>query len=259
MMYRCAAVMDRPPMTVGSGEVHVWVLGLDRCVGSAASDDRWLDPFERDRAASFRFASDAARYRIAHTVLRRVLSGYLAVPPPDITLRRARCPGCGEAHGRPELADGPRLSFSLSYGTGLVAYAVSTRPVGIDIEMAPVFGSSAAESLDHGLAAALHPREREHLDEIPVAERIRSAYQCIVRKEALLKGLGTGLALDPCGVLVGFDDADSDLCSIARPDWKLVNLDPFSAHVGALAVRSAAPVRVRRHRLGRRAFRRLTG
>lgn len=83
------------------------------------------------------------------------------------------------------IGGGPQISLSRT--DGLAAIALSHAVVGIDVE-----SLGRAVELDD-LVAALHP------DELPVAGR-RQALRHWVRKEAYLKGLGTGLGVDPATV-----------------------------------------------------------
>ena len=55
---------------------------------------------EHKRAASFAFRADRRRYTAAHVMLRRVLSGYVDIPPSSLIFRREPCPRCGKPTGR---------------------------------------------------------------------------------------------------------------------------------------------------------------
>ncbi|MFJ3631555.1 4'-phosphopantetheinyl transferase family protein [Streptomyces sp. NPDC090112] len=161
-----------PPGTPLSGPLHE----------SELSED------ERARGASFRRPADALRYRASHVALRRVLAPYAGIAPRDLEFGRSACPNCGGPQGRPVLAvPGRPVHFSLSHGAGLVAVAVASAPVGADVQRVP---SAATVELCTG---ALHSAERAELARCPQDERRAEFARVWTRKEAYLKGIGTGL------------------------------------------------------------------
>ncbi|HEY8527970.1 MAG TPA: 4'-phosphopantetheinyl transferase superfamily protein [Acidimicrobiales bacterium] len=180
----------------------VWIVRLAGVPGA----DGLLDAEEVGRAARFRRPADRDRYVAAHAALRAVLARYAGRPPGGLAFAREPCPLCGAPHGRPRLAGalgaGPAAwHFSLAHGGAVAAVAVARRPVGVDVEAADR-GVGADD-----LAAALHPDERRALAALPAADRGPAALRAWVRKEAVLKGLGTGLGRDPATVAVGVGPA----------------------------------------------------
>lgn len=108
----------------------------------------------------------------------------LGAPAGDLTLAR-HCPRCGsDEHGRPHFAGRRDLAVSLASARGVTAAAVTRgAPVGVDIE-------HVDEDRFAGIGSVLlHPDERA----VGAAELARTW----VRKESLLKALGTGLGTDP--------------------------------------------------------------
>ena len=53
------------------------------------------------------------------------------------------------------------------------------------------------------LGAALHPSELADLADLPADQRDLAALRCWARKEAVLKGIGTGLGIEPSTIEVG--------------------------------------------------------
>ncbi|TDT64667.1 hypothetical protein [Frigoribacterium sp. PhB116] len=143
-------------------------LGLARPEGAPAS---WLDADERARAARLHDATDRHRWLVSHVALRLLLGASLEVHPSAVELVREACPRCGGPHGRPALASGRPLRFSLSRSEGHALIALRRGlDVGVDLEAA---------------SAGIRPS----------GDLARW-----VRTEALLKSTGEGLTRDPDAV-----------------------------------------------------------
>jgi 4'-phosphopantetheinyl transferase len=96
----------------------------------------------------------------------------------------------------------------------------------------------------HGDAlAALHPEERSLLDSVSPPLRREAFYRCFVRKEAYLKGLGLGLAVEPGEVFVGFGAAPE------LRDWTVRDLNVGAGHAAAVALETNCEPSVRHRRL----------
>ncbi|MGY0491001.1 4'-phosphopantetheinyl transferase family protein [Streptomyces sp. WG-D5] len=175
-----------------AGPVRLWLVTTtgDGAGGPGArADVGVLDAEERRRAAAFRFDRHRVRYVAAHVALRTVLGERLGRAPGAVRFTRLPCPGCGGPHGRPALADAAGPHFSLSHSGDLALVALADAPVGADVEELPA--PEAAEDL----TAVLHPRERAELAALAdPGERRLGVARAWVRKEAYLKGLGTGLS-----------------------------------------------------------------
>jgi 4'-phosphopantetheinyl transferase len=139
---------------------------------------------ERARVAG---AAPHARDGAASALLlaRLVVAGACGTVPAAVRLRR-RCPRCGSTeHGVPVAAradGGPVPRLSMSRTTGLVVVAVADAPVGVDVERPP----GALPVPRDVLAAGEPPAAGDH-----------GLLRTWVRKEAVLKAAGTGLAVDP--------------------------------------------------------------
>lgn len=132
----------------------------------------------------------------AHELLRAEAARFHAVPPQQIVVVHD-CPRCGsDEHGRPRLLPTASLRspayVSLARAGDLSVVAITDAgPVGVDVE-----AEGAAEAAEvHEVA--LHPDERM----APRADLTRTW----VRKEALLKAYGLGLAVDPADVRIDDD------------------------------------------------------
>ncbi len=214
-----------------AGQVDLWLLRQPdaRRVGEEL-DLALLDGKERQRAGACRRPEDGRLYAIAHIALRRVLGSYLGIHPGSIDFVREPCPCCDGPHGRPAVAaDPPGVHFSLSHGRGMVLVGVAPVPIGADVEAVP--DPETVETC----SAALHPREQEELQALPPGARSAAFARIWTRKEAYLKGIGTGLARDPAADFLGADPA-------ARPPgWTVLDISCGPRHAAAAAVLGGPP------------------
>ncbi|MGA5873684.1 4'-phosphopantetheinyl transferase family protein [Streptomyces cinereoruber] len=218
------ATLPRPP-GVRPLRPQLWLVATDAHRDTAARyASLVLDAAELARAEEFRRPDDRATYLCAHVGLRRLLGAHLGVAPRSVTMERAPCPCCGEAHGRPALPDG-RLHFSLSHCEGLSLIAVAAGPVGVDIERVP------PPHLVTEAAEVLHPAEAAELAALAEA-RVPDAFARVwTRKEAYLKGLGVGLGADPAAEYVGAGPVPA-----APPGWYLTDVAVPDGHHAAVAL-----------------------
>ncbi len=217
--------------------------GVDIWWAPAAAGLGWaeavLTPDECLRAE--RMVPDAAE-RFVHSrgLLRHVLALYRGTDPSRLRIS-ARCRHCGDkAHGKPFLVDGgPQFSLSRSGGGALLA--VADRPVGVDLE-----SRSRAVAGDSFAATFLGSRE---LAEAPRVGRWSYVLDAWTRKEAYLKGVGIGLAIDPRTVELRDSGVDGWLrahaaAAPANTAWWLRPFEPAPGFAAALAVdRRVADVR----------------
>ncbi|RKE19888.1 4'-phosphopantetheinyl transferase superfamily protein [Streptomyces sp. TLI_171] len=186
-----------------------------------------LNAYERHRAESYRRTDDRQMYLAAHVGLRRVLAVYTGIDPEHLRLGGERYDGNGARQGRPRVLGVPGApQFSLSHSHGLALVVVSEDRVGADVQRLPSPQTVAA------VLPSLHPAEQIELESLPPAEQPAAFGRLWVRKEAYLKGLGTGLARG----------ADADYLGeaglAARPaGWVVGNLPLCLSHVAAVALR----------------------
>jgi 4'-phosphopantetheinyl transferase len=144
-------------------------------------------PIEHERAARFKFAVHARRYRAAHAGMRQVLASHLGVA----LLGWAWQPG---THGKPHFTQAEHGHFNLSHSEdwALLAWHLDL-PIGVDIEW-------VRELPDLDSLAAHHFTEAElawlQAVDAGVAREARF-YRLWSAKEASLKALGSGLLVAP--------------------------------------------------------------
>ncbi|WP_329223567.1 4'-phosphopantetheinyl transferase superfamily protein [Streptomyces sp. NBC_01485] len=219
--------------------VDVWTLRIPDHAAAAAARAGILDAEEARRAAGFQDPAARTRFVTSHVGLRVLLGARLGTAPQDVVLVRERCgmPGCEKPHGRPAVADHPGVHFSLSHAGDVALYALAASPVGADIESPELAGDSLER-----MARRLHPDERRALDTLPPTVRQEALLGCWVRKEAFLKGIGTGL---PGGVgvhHVGLAAALAPPWAPSVPDgWALLDVPAPDGCHAAVALRLQGP------------------
>ncbi|MFE4054017.1 4'-phosphopantetheinyl transferase family protein [Streptomyces sp. YIM B13518] len=212
------------------GSLDLYLLRVPDVRGTAL-DTAVLDPTERQRAAELAHADDRIRFTAAHLALRRLLGAYLGTSPQDIRYGRESCPCCGGPHGRPTVLGATReLHFSLSHRGDLVLMGTAVAPIGVDVDLIADPGSAAE------LAAMLHPAEQAEIGALPPLRRPRALARLWTRKEAYLKGLGTGLGRDPAADYVGSEGPDGPH---PPTGWSLLDVPVDRGYAAAVAVHGA--------------------
>ena len=186
-----------------------------------------LSPEERGRYAALRDPAARARAEATRGALRELLGRELGRSPGALVL------GAGP-QGKPRLEPGLGLAFNAAHTAGLAVLALLRGgEVGVDAERLPP-GLDPEE-----LSPALAPAEVLALLALDPPRRARAALQRFVRKEALLKALGTGLggALDPATLPLPEPAPGWTACEVPGHGrvW-LHDLDLGPAHVGAVAL-----------------------
>lgn len=191
-----------------------------------------LDAIELGRRARYRRPADRDRFTAAAALLRRAVAVTVGgVDPAAIGIDRT-CPSCGEPHGRPRVLDHD-LDVSVSHAGAIVAVAASTvGRVGIDVEPITEVDRAVVE-------VACAEEER------PWVHDGRSFHRLWTRKEAVLKALGTGLAIDPSSVVTGPPDAPSTGVRVdgAPIACRVLDVELHADHAAAIAVLTADDVR----------------
>jgi 4'-phosphopantetheinyl transferase len=249
--YLSNAILKTPPMmmqnnTIPCGNDHglparVYAAKLEDIDLSAAT--ALLDRSETAHANAIPHQESRETFIRSRAMLRAVLSREIGVSP-------AKVPLTFNAHGKPELATRDGMHFNVSHSSGMALVAIHTRPIGVDIELVD-------ERIPHlDLAGDLFTvAEQKELSKPDCdRERTRQFFRIWTRKEAFLKGLGTGFAADP----KLFDVIDPR--AVESSGWQLHPLPVAADWEAAIAVADAAkdvhmvdvvsfqPFRVRRRR-----------
>jgi phosphopantetheinyl transferase len=151
---------------------------------------------ERERIGRFRRPADAASFAAGRALVRLALARLVEAAPGELVFD-TWCELHSSPHGKPRLVEpAAELDFSLSRAGPRLVLGISPAPVGVDVERLD-------RDVEPGVARiAFADDERAELyDAGPDA-----FLACWTRKEAVLKALGHGLAVDPKSVSVTFLD-----------------------------------------------------
>ncbi len=175
-----------------------------------------LSEAEHARAGRFAFARDQAAFVTTRAALRRALADTLGCAPHDVAL-------VSRSNGRPALDDthASALDFNVSHSGGMAAIALShSGRVGVDIE-----AHDARRGLRELVPTVMGRRERHLLDCQPDDAAFADVfYACWTRKEAIVKGIGTGISTDLTAIDIPEIPSDGmvPVASDAFPRWQLV-------------------------------------
>jgi 4'-phosphopantetheinyl transferase len=217
--------VDVPPVADGTA-ASLWLVRVAPDPGAY----ELLDAGERARWNAFVREEDRARYLAAHGALRRLLGRFLDVRPEEVVLVREPCPLCGAPHGRPAVR-GAAVHFSLSHSGDLVLLGLAARPLGVDVEARP------AVSVADAVAGSLHPSEGVELAALSPEERPAAFARCWARKEAYLKGTGTGLAGGVDRMYAGTGPVPASV-----PGWSVADVPVPPGFAAAVAVSVPPPL-----------------
>ncbi len=195
-----------PETRIAPGDVHGWTVDLD-----ALSADDLAERFdifsadERQRAARFTFPLHRDRYLACRLALRHLLSHQLDVDPGNVRIRI-------EAIGKPAIDEAwhaSNLTFNLAHceGTAIIVLARGTR-LGVDLE-----DETREIEIEEVGETVFSKAECLQLGKVPRSHRTTLFFQCWTAREAYLKCIGSGLAVDPEEfVVLGGDGILSHVC-----------------------------------------------
>jgi 4'-phosphopantetheinyl transferase len=214
-------------------EVHVWWATLSVADAELATLEPLLSVDERRRATRYLIPSVRRRFSVCRGILRTLVGRYLGIDAIDV--------GFDYGHaGKPRLAAGHDrdLMFNLAHSRDLAVFAFCRRTeIGVDVEQ-----------VDHTLdtsaivSTMFSGAERDRYLALPETERRLAFYLAWTRKEAFLKGEGSGMTRSLAEVDVTSAVGRRRMTVTGRgskPGWTVEDL-PFGAGwVGAVAVQRA--------------------
>ena len=220
-----------------AGTVDVW---WARRHDAADGHIALLDDTERQRWAGYRRDADRERFLAGCALAKMAIADYSGQRPGDVSFDRT-CRNCGRPHGKPAIRGG-RLELSVAHSGDLVAVAVATAPVGVDVEQLegrtrPLGGDRDPDALAR---LTLADTERAALAAVPPPGRARAFLVAWTRKEAVTKATGDGLRAAFRDVIVAADHGRPRLVAWPYPQTpesvSVHDLDTEAGYVAALAV-----------------------
>lgn len=246
-----------------SNVAFVW--RVDISGGKHPTDRHWglLSNTEQSRAHRFAHDKDRTQFVLAHAALRQIVGSYHNIRPKSVQFalgkygkphlanhdwtqheqqkatHRPRSLECNPAPDRSGSSNPPRpratlndplarppLEFSLTHSGQWALVALAERSIGVDIErVRPV------DSLDAMISRICTPREERHLHQMACQEQLEEFFRLWTAKEAVLKGAGLGLQIEPSLV---------EIPASADGLWKPISLahggQPSAWHLHRFAV-----------------------
>lgn len=174
--------MDLPTRTIPTGgQIELYLQSRQDLLPHLDAFRSVLNRGEQERMERLLTPAKQIDFALGRGFLRWVLAAYTGEPPENLSLLTG--PG-----GKPELS-GHRAAFNLSHSGAYFLIAASGRgEVGVDIqEIYPISNPARLA------ARYFSNEENRRLAETPSDEFRKAFFRCWVRKEAYLKGRGTGL------------------------------------------------------------------
>jgi len=220
-----------------AGTVDVW---WARRHDAADGHIALLDDTERQRWAGYRRGADRERFLAGCALAKMAIADYSGQRPGDVSFDRT-CRNCGRPHGKPAIRGG-RLELSVAHSGDLVAVALATAPVGVDVEQLEGRTRPLGRDGDPDALArlTLADTERAALAAVPPPGRARAFLVAWTRKEAVTKATGDGLRAAFRDVIVAADHGRPRLVAWPYPQTpesvSVHDLDTEAGYVAALAV-----------------------
>jgi 4'-phosphopantetheinyl transferase len=202
--------------------VLVWSCPLDLPETARLRLLACLPAAERDGAKLPTHPLDRRRLLTARAWRRHLLAAELGCDPRDV-------PIIVDGRGKPRVAgarDG-ELRFNASRSRDWTLVVLSRRmEVGVDLEAV-----DPAIAVERFAARFLAAGEQDALAQRPLEERRDALFDCWTRKEAYLKGTGTGLSVPPATVSVWAGDDRP----VTVADWSVHSLAVATGFAAAVA------------------------
>ena len=175
-----------------------------------------LSSERQQKAISYRFEPDKARAAGAGWLLQYALT-QAGIPVEAQILSKGK-------QGKPYLEHFPQTHFSLSHSGRWVVCAVSSDPVGVDVELPRC-------TMDIGLRF-FRPDELEGLDRLPFVQQRDQLNRLWTAKEAFVKALGGGLTIPLNSFLVRLREQGSELEQSLSPlPYRLHEYKPDTSRI----------------------------
>lgn len=176
---RIPPLQDKRSSEEFEGLINIWTIDIKGQLPFLANYEQLLTPAERSHAARFHQPKDAQQYIITRAILRILLAEILSLQPREIEITT-------NENKKPVILDLNEIHFNVSHSDNQAVIAIAKQRIGIDVEFVkPRFDYlSVAEY-------AFSDEESDHLKRSTNPHQ--DFFRLWTRKEAYLKGMGTGL------------------------------------------------------------------
>ncbi len=183
---------------MNASRTNIWVLESSRISESEfRAITAILSSDEVAHSSRFYFEADRIGYLLAHGLTRLALAQAGGCRPADLRFGK-------QSYGRPyvtEPHEAASLYFNLSHTKGLVGVAVSTGPVGLDVEcldreINPI-------EIAEDILTAVEVRSLLALNPVEMRQRF---FRLWTLKEAYLKATGAGFCIEPRSLSFEFNE-----------------------------------------------------
>lgn len=162
--------------------------------------------------------------------LRQILADYVQIPADELVIER------GE-FGKPYLRDFPEWQFNLSHSGGKLLIVVSDAPIGIDVERIKF-----RKSLDDLVKKCFALSEQNYWFNLPENEQVAVFYDFWTRKEAVVKGIGRGIALGLNRCEIDVNQQNTFLNLPVNEKWHTQKVDMLPDYCVAIAICDSLPI-----------------
>jgi 4'-phosphopantetheinyl transferase len=223
---------------LGPKAIHVWTLAVRSLHTKLPEPRDLLSSEELERWQRFRFDVDRQRFAVGREGLRILLAGYTEADPTSLCFAPSDM-------GKPQLSHpATDLRFNLSHSHEYIMVAVTRhREIGVDLE----FQREAIE-IDQLADRFFSSSERNYLKQVVPRDRSKRFFQLWTAKEALVKAMGSGLAIPLSSFDVDLHPISGARLIATRPDagqaarWNLQTIPAPEGYVAALGVEGGPEV-----------------
>ncbi|SEB09002.1 4'-phosphopantetheinyl transferase family protein [Pedobacter hartonius] len=163
--------------------INIWSISVENQLRHITRLEGVLTPEEKAQAARYHQKKDMLQFIVTRAALRFLLAEVISCRPEEVNIITAA------GHHKPQLSGKTGIYFNISHSNQRAVIAIGTGEIGIDLEyVQPDFEYlSVAEFAFSAMESDSLLRHENPLKEF---------FRLWTRKEAFLKGLGTGLIND---------------------------------------------------------------
>lgn len=223
-------ICELPRPSAAPESLALWLVNLTEYPWQSRTS--WLSTTEIKRAERFIAAEHQHRYLAAHCALRDLLSRQLHTSPELLSFTVG-------SNGKPRLLASPhgprqRTHFNLSHSANLALLGISSEfDIGVDIEV-----HDQLAYLPQLVTTHLTEKEQFELTSLPPENHASAFLRVWTRKEACLKAVGCGLAVEPRSIHVGI--GPSQLDTRVANDGQVTSLEVQSLNISLDAFAAVA-------------------